>query len=80
MVFGNLGDNSGTGVGFTRNPATGEHVFFGEYLMNAQGEDVVSGIRTPLPISELEKAMPMLTSICVKSPEDGKALSRYPGF
>jgi len=58
MVFGNLGDNSGTGVGFTRNPATGEHVFFGEYLMNAQGEDVVSGIRTPLPISELEKTMP----------------------
>ncbi len=58
MVFGNLGDNSGTGVGFTRNPATGEHVFFGEYLMNAQGEDVVSGVRTPNPISELEKGMP----------------------
>ncbi|HZL49453.1 MAG TPA: pyruvate, phosphate dikinase [Terracidiphilus sp.] len=58
MVFGNLGENSGTGVGFTRNPATGEHMFFGEYLMNAQGEDVVSGVRTPLSISELEKAMP----------------------
>jgi pyruvate,orthophosphate dikinase len=58
MVFGNLGENSGTGVGFTRNPATGEHAFFGEYLMNAQGEDVVSGVRTPLSISELEKAMP----------------------
>ena len=58
MVFGNLGENSGTGVGFTRNPATGEHVFFGEYLMNAQGEDVVSGVRTPNPISELEQAMP----------------------
>ncbi len=58
MVFGNLGENSGTGVGFTRNPATGEHTFFGEYLMNAQGEDVVSGVRTPMPISELEKAMP----------------------
>jgi pyruvate,orthophosphate dikinase len=58
MVFGNLGDNSGTGVGFTRNPATGERMFFGEYLMNAQGEDVVSGVRTPMPISELEKAMP----------------------
>jgi pyruvate,orthophosphate dikinase len=58
MVFGNLGENSGTGVGFTRNPATGEKVFFGEYLMNAQGEDVVSGVRTPMPISELEKAMP----------------------
>jgi len=52
MVFGNLGENSGTGVGFTRNPATGEHVFFGEYLMNAQGEDVVSGVRTPLSINE----------------------------
>ena len=58
MVYGNLGENSGTGVGFTRNPATGEHAFFGEYLMNAQGEDVVSGVRTPLPISELERAMP----------------------
>jgi len=58
MVFGNLGENSGTGVGFTRNPGTGEHKFFGEYLMNAQGEDVVSGVRTPLPISELERAMP----------------------
>ncbi|MGC9159357.1 MAG: PEP/pyruvate-binding domain-containing protein, partial [Terracidiphilus sp.] len=58
MVFGNLGENSGTGVGFTRNPATGEKAFFGEYLMNAQGEDVVSGVRTPLSISELERAMP----------------------
>ena len=58
MVFGNLGENSGTGVGFTRNPATGEHAFFGEYLMNAQGEDVVSGVRTPNPISDLQKAMP----------------------
>jgi pyruvate,orthophosphate dikinase len=58
MVFGNLGENSGTGVGFTRNPATGEHKFFGEYLMNAQGEDVVSGVRTPLSISELERVMP----------------------
>ncbi len=58
MVFGNMGDTSGTGVGFTRNPATGEHAFFGEYLMNAQGEDVVSGIRTPMPISELKRAMP----------------------
>ncbi len=60
MVFGNLGENSGTGVGFTRNPATGEHVFFGEYLMNAQGEDVVSGVRTPMPISELERTMPQV--------------------
>jgi len=60
MVYGNLGEGSGTGVGFTRNPATGEHVFFGEYLMNAQGEDVVSGVRTPLSISELERAMPLV--------------------
>ena len=58
MVFGNMGDNCGTGVGFTRNPATGEKVFWGEFLMNAQGEDVVAGIRTPLPINELEKIMP----------------------
>jgi len=58
MVFGNMGESSGTGVGFTRNPATGEHTFFGEYLMNAQGEDVVSGVRTPQPIRELQKAMP----------------------
>src|SRR3954468_491875 len=58
MVFGNMGDNSGTGVGFTRNPSTGEKVFYGEFLVNAQGEDVVSGIRTPQPISELESVMP----------------------
>lgn len=58
MVFGNMGDDSGTGVGFTRNPATGEKEFYGEYLTNAQGEDVVAGIRTPKPISELEKEMP----------------------
>ena len=58
MVFGNMGDTSGTGVGFTRNPATGEKAFWGEFLMNAQGEDVVAGIRTPLPINELENVMP----------------------
>ena len=58
MVFGNLSETSGTGVGFTRNPATGEKIFFGEYLMNAQGEDVVSGVRTPNPISHLEDQMP----------------------
>jgi len=67
MVFGNMGETSGTGVAFTRNPATGENVFYGEYLMNAQGEDVVAGIRTPEPISQLEKNMPaayeQLTSI-----------------
>ena len=71
MVFGNMGDNSATGVAFTRNPATGENKFYGEWLPNAQGEDVVAGIRTPNPINEetrqtddteghpsLEKAMP----------------------
>ena len=58
MVFGNSGENSGTGVAFTRNPATGENVLFGEYLINAQGEDVVAGIRTPFPISHLEEEMP----------------------
>ncbi len=58
MVFGNMGDTSGTGVGFTRNPSTGEKAFWGEFLMNAQGEDVVSGIRTPQPMADLEKIMP----------------------
>jgi pyruvate,orthophosphate dikinase len=58
MVFGNLGETSGTGVGFTRNPANGTKEFYGEFLLNAQGEDVVSGVRTPVPILELEKVMP----------------------
>jgi len=60
MVFGNLGETSGTGVGFTRNPATGVKEFYGEFLMNAQGEDVVAGIRTPVHISELRKIMPQV--------------------
>ena len=58
MVFGNSGDSSGTGVAFTRNPATGERKLFGEYLINAQGEDVVAGVRTPNPIAQLEQDMP----------------------
>jgi pyruvate,orthophosphate dikinase len=58
MVFGNMGDNSGTGVGFTRDPSTGEKKFFAECLINAQGEDVVAGIRTPLHIDELKKRLP----------------------
>jgi len=58
MVFGNLGDNSGTGVAFTRNPGSGENKLYGEYLVNAQGEDVVAGIRTPKPIDRLEQEMP----------------------
>ena len=60
MVFGNMGNDSGTGVAFTRNPSTGEKRFFGEYLMNAQGEDVVAGIRTPKEIEELKKDMPLV--------------------
>jgi pyruvate,orthophosphate dikinase len=58
MVFGNLGETSGTGVCFTRNPSTGENALYGEYLVNAQGEDVVAGIRTPEPIERLDRAMP----------------------
>jgi pyruvate,orthophosphate dikinase len=58
MVFGNMGDDSGTGVGFTRDPGTGENVIYGEYLVNAQGEDVVAGIRTPKPLAAIEKEMP----------------------
>ena len=58
MVYGNLGDTSATGVGFTRDPSTGENRFYGEYLTNAQGEDVVAGIRTPRPIGDLEREMP----------------------
>src|SRR5947207_567161 len=57
MVFGNMGDNSGTGVAFTRNPSTGKKELYGEYLLNAQGEDVVAGIRTPNPISQLKKEL-----------------------
>ncbi|HTR82322.1 MAG TPA: pyruvate, phosphate dikinase [Bacteroidota bacterium] len=60
MVFGNMGDDSGTGVAFTRDAATGENVFYGEYLMNAQGEDVVAGTRTPLPMSQLAKDNPQI--------------------
>ncbi len=60
MVFGNMGEDSGTGVAFTRDAATGENIFYGEFLMNAQGEDVVAGTRTPLPIAELERANPVV--------------------
>src|SRR5574344_2378836 len=58
MVFGNLNDNSGTGVAFTRDPATGEKKLMGEFLVNAQGEDVVAGVRTPMPISQMEEKFP----------------------
>src|ERR1700733_11210445 len=60
MVFGNAGMDSGTGVGFTRNPIIGDRAIFGEFLPNAQGEDIVAGIRTPLPLSELAKTMPAI--------------------
>ena len=60
MVFGNMGDTSGTGVAFTRNAATGEKAIFGEYLINAQGEDVVAGVRTPKPIATLKEDMPQV--------------------
>ncbi|MBX3063637.1 MAG: pyruvate, phosphate dikinase [Anaerolineae bacterium] len=62
MVFGNMGEKSGTGVAFTRNPSTGERKLFGDYLMNAQGEDVVAGIRTPIPIAELARENPAIYS------------------
>ncbi len=68
MVFGNLGDDSGTGVAFTRNPATGENVFYGEYLMKAQGEDVVAGIRTPQPINKRTKVDPKALSLEEEAP------------
>ncbi len=82
MVFGNMGESSGTGVGFTRKPATGEKTFFGEYLMNAQGEDVVSGIRTPLSISELERAFHAegVSATPHHHLEAREALSRYAGL
>ncbi|MCI7020224.1 MAG: pyruvate, phosphate dikinase [Clostridiales bacterium] len=68
MAFGNMGDNCGTGVAFTRNPATGEKKLFGEFLTNAQGEDVVAGVRTPMPISEMAEKFPeafaQFTNVC----------------
>ena len=66
MAFGNMGDTSGTGVAFTRNPATGEKKLFGEFLMNAQGEDVVAGVRTPQPIAQLQEVMPEVYDQFVK--------------
>ncbi len=73
MVFGNSGDNSGTGVAFTRNPATGEKALFGEYLINAQGEDVVAGVRTPSPISKLHEEMPAVYEQFAKIANDLEA-------
>jgi len=69
MVFGNMGDDCGTGVAFTRNPSTGEKVLYGEFLINAQGEDVVAGIRTPQPIAKLKDEMPSVFDQFVKTAE-----------
>jgi pyruvate,orthophosphate dikinase len=69
MVFGNMGETSGTGVAFTRNPSTGENVFYGEYLKNAQGEDVVAGIRTPQPLTKSQKTSGEQTSLEEEFPE-----------
>ena len=81
MVFGNTGDRSATGVGFTRNPATGANEFFGEFLVNAQGEDVVAGVRTPLPIAELEKVMPArLQGAAQDHQPPGEDLQGHPGL
>ncbi len=77
MVFGNTGSQSGTGVAFTRNPATGEHAFFGEYLMNAQGEDVVAGIRTPQPINKKQKGNSSLPSLEEEMPPIYRQLVKY---
>lgn len=75
MVYGNMGDNSGTGVLFTRNPSTGENKLYGEFLVNAQGEDVVAGIRTPKPIEQLQQVMPEVFGQLKKDKrEAGKAL------
>jgi len=76
MVFGNMGDDCGTGVAFTRNPATGENVFYGEYLINAQGEDVVAGIRTPQPINKIQKTDPSMLSLEETMPEIYEQLNR----
>ena len=65
MAFGNMGETSGTGVAFTRNPATGDKKLMGEFLMNAQGEDVVAGVRTPQPIAQLHETCLLYTSRCV---------------
>ena len=80
MVFGNMGDDSATGVCFTRDPASGENVFYGEYLVNAQGEDVVAGIRTPQKIEELGKVLPEGLQGAARHPQEAReALPRHAG-
>jgi pyruvate,orthophosphate dikinase len=80
MVFGNMGSNSGTGVAFTRDPANGENRFYGEYLLNAQGEDVVAGTRTPHPINIAQKGEGKLISLEEEMPEIRYSLSGYAGY
>ncbi len=80
MVFGNMGEGCGTGVAFTRNPSTGEDLFYGEYLLDAQGEDVVAGIRTPLPISIAQKSDPSLVSLEEVMPEIYKEIIAIRGI
>jgi pyruvate,orthophosphate dikinase len=80
MVFGNIGQDSGTGVAFTRNPSTGENEFYGEYLLNAQGEDVVAGTRTPLPISKKQKTDPSILSLEEAMPEIYQQLLQIRGI
>jgi pyruvate,orthophosphate dikinase len=80
MVFGNIGMDSGTGVAFTRNPSTGDNVFYGEYLLNAQGEDVVAGIRTPLPINKKQKADATVPSLEEEMPASYADLIRIRGI
>jgi pyruvate, orthophosphate dikinase len=81
MVFGNMGDDSATGVAFTRNPSTGENKFYGEFLVNAQGEDVVAGIRTPLPCEKMGKWSKRAGRNCCKIKDTpGKALQGRAGF
>ncbi len=80
MVFGNMGNDSATGVAFTRNPATGEAVLYGEYLVNAQGEDVVAGIRTPQPIARMKDEMPAAyEEFAAIARRMESALQRFPG-
>ena len=82
MAFGNMGDDCGTGVAFTRDPATGAKGLFGEFLTNAQGEDVVAGVRTPMHIHEMEKKFPeaFASSSLRFARHSGKPLQRYAGY
>ncbi len=80
MAFGNMGDDCGTGVAFTRDPATGANGLFGEFLTNAQGEDVVAGVRTPMHIAEMEQKFPEAFVSSKGLPNSGDTLQRYAGY